>query len=469
MKESDRDRVEQEQRAEEEDDLSSFGSLSPPDQEAGASAQPPDTPEADLSEAELAALAASVAAGEVNGLHGVDSSQPEDDSTIDLKAAAAASDSEEQTGGSMAEGDVRPGGSMAEGASPATGVVVQQQAPAQPAGPQPAAPQPTAVARPRPVLPLVLASFALGLGAGAAIFLGKSPPESDAGNNTAPVATRVATTEPKSAARAADDGVSPPLLSLGEPLQAVEDVSASRPAGVTDTVARTPKAKAIRASTASESIGEHATGSSARAPGGKEARLDRKNSETNSSETRGGRSGAPEADRDPGDTGPGEDEKPGEDTGPAADPGTASAGVIDELLDETLEPEAGKARAGGSRMGGRAKGAGSGEGTDLLDGNGLPLTPSRQQVTDAIKVLLPAIRGCAMGRAGLATANIVIHNDGRVASVSVRGDGFTGSPSGRCMEGAIRKARFPAFRQKVFRVTYPLSIQGAARDNETPR
>jgi hypothetical protein len=463
VKESDRNRAEREQRAEEEDDLFSFGSLSPPDQEAGASAQPPEATEADLSEADLAALATSVAAEEKNGLHGVDSSQPEDDSTIDLRAAAAASDDEEQ-----------PGGSMAEDASPAAAGVGRQPAPAQPAAsqpaaPQPAAPQPPAVARPRPVLPLVLASFALGLGAGAAIFLGKSPPESDAGNNASPAATRVATTEPESAARAADNRVSPPLLSLGEPPRAVEDVSASRPAGVNDPVARTPEATAIRASTASAPIGERANGSSAHAPGGKGARLGRKNPETNSSETREGRNAAPEADRYTADKRAAEDKGPAEDKEAAEDPGTDSAGVIDELLDETLEPEAGKARAGGSRTGGRAKGAGPGEGTDLPEGSGLPLTPSRQQVTDAIKVLLPAIRGCAMGRAGLATANIVIRNDGRVASVSVRGDGFAGSPSGRCMEGAIRKARFPAFRQKVFRVTYPLSIQGAARDNEIPR
>ena len=73
--------------------------------------------------------------------------------------------------------------------------------------------------------------------------------------------------------------------------------------------------------------------------------------------------------------------------------------------------------------------------------------------------LLPAIRGCAMGQSGLATAGIVVRNTGKVASVRVTGAPFAGAPSGRCMEGVVRKARFPAFRQASFRVRYPFSIQ----------
>ncbi len=89
----------------------------------------------------------------------------------------------------------------------------------------------------------------------------------------------------------------------------------------------------------------------------------------------------------------------------------------------------------------------------------LPLTPSRDEVSSAMSVLLPAIRGCAMGQAGLATAGIVVQNDGRVASVSVTGAPFEGSASGRCMEGVMRRARFPHFKQPSFRVQFPFAIQ----------
>ncbi|MDH5670874.1 MAG: hypothetical protein OEZ06_01935 [Myxococcales bacterium] len=89
----------------------------------------------------------------------------------------------------------------------------------------------------------------------------------------------------------------------------------------------------------------------------------------------------------------------------------------------------------------------------------LPMMPSREEVHEAMAVLLPAIRGCAMGQSGLATASIIVRSDGRVASASVAGAPFAGSPSGRCMEGVVRRARFPRFKQPTFRVKFPLSIR----------
>ena len=41
----------------------------------------------------------------------------------------------------------------------------------------------------------------------------------------------------------------------------------------------------------------------------------------------------------------------------------------------------------------------------------------------------------------------------------VAGAPFAGTASGRCMEGVIRRATFPRFKQPVYRVRYPLSIQ----------
>jgi outer membrane biosynthesis protein TonB len=88
-----------------------------------------------------------------------------------------------------------------------------------------------------------------------------------------------------------------------------------------------------------------------------------------------------------------------------------------------------------------------------------PLTPSRDDVTRAMTVLLPAIRGCAGGESGLATLGIVVRNDGHVENVAVTGAPFEGARSGRCMEGVVRKAKFPRFQQSSFRVQFPFAIQ----------
>ena len=89
----------------------------------------------------------------------------------------------------------------------------------------------------------------------------------------------------------------------------------------------------------------------------------------------------------------------------------------------------------------------------------LPLAPSRDDVTKAMTVLVPAMRGCAQGQSGLATAGIVVRNDGRVESVTLSGSPFAGTASGRCMEGVVRRARFPHFRQAAFRVQFPFALQ----------
>jgi hypothetical protein len=123
-----------------------------------------------------------------------------------------------------------------------------------------------------------------------------------------------------------------------------------------------------------------------------------------------------------------------------------AAKTMDALLDEALSPKARR-----DELAARQQAA--------LDPQAPPPTPSRADVTQAVAVLLPAIRGCAMGQSGLATAGIVVNSDGRVASVDVAGAPFAGTASGRCMEGVLRRARFPRFTQPSFRIKYPLAIQ----------
>lgn len=89
----------------------------------------------------------------------------------------------------------------------------------------------------------------------------------------------------------------------------------------------------------------------------------------------------------------------------------------------------------------------------------LAQTPSRDDVVSSMSVLVPAIRGCAQGQSGLAPMSIVVLSDGRVESAALSSGPFQGTASGRCMEGVVRRARFPRFKQANFRVQFPFAVQ----------
>jgi hypothetical protein len=89
----------------------------------------------------------------------------------------------------------------------------------------------------------------------------------------------------------------------------------------------------------------------------------------------------------------------------------------------------------------------------------LAQTPSRDDVVNTMSVLVPAIRGCAQGQSGLAPMSIVVLSDGRVESAALGSGPFQGTASGRCMEGVVRRARFPHFKQANFRVQFPFAVQ----------
>jgi len=89
----------------------------------------------------------------------------------------------------------------------------------------------------------------------------------------------------------------------------------------------------------------------------------------------------------------------------------------------------------------------------------LPQTPTRDDVVNAMSVIVPAIRGCAQGQSGLAPMSIVVLSDGRVESAALNSGPFQGTASGRCMEGVVRRARFPRFKQANFRVQFPFAVQ----------
>lgn len=129
----------------------------------------------------------------------------------------------------------------------------------------------------------------------------------------------------------------------------------------------------------------------------------------------------------------GDADKPAVHTAPEPAPG------IDALLDEAL--------------------VGPGRAAPQASAPALPETPSAADVTGAIKVLVPAIRGCAGGQQGVAVLSLVVGSDGRVRDARIEGAPFVGTAAGTCMEGVARRARFPRFARPTFRVQLPLQLR----------
>jgi hypothetical protein len=124
--------------------------------------------------------------------------------------------------------------------------------------------------------------------------------------------------------------------------------------------------------------------------------------------------------------------------------------VLDQALGSSRTPPPSTTTA---RTGSAARPAPSGD---------LPDQPSQADVRRVLASVMPQIRTCAGEQVGLAVATLMVRSDGTVASAAVAGSPFGGTPQGSCMEGALRGAHFPAFRQTTFRVQYPMSIRPAS-------
>jgi predicted Zn finger-like uncharacterized protein len=85
----------------------------------------------------------------------------------------------------------------------------------------------------------------------------------------------------------------------------------------------------------------------------------------------------------------------------------------------------------------------------------LPRTPSRDDVLKALRGVQPAVSACAQGQRGVAMADIVVGNSGRVKSVRV--SQVTG-PVASCIARAVRRARFPKFSDPKFSVKFPFRL-----------
>jgi outer membrane biosynthesis protein TonB len=87
----------------------------------------------------------------------------------------------------------------------------------------------------------------------------------------------------------------------------------------------------------------------------------------------------------------------------------------------------------------------------------LPSHPDRDAVRESMEAVRSAITACANGAHGTATMRITVHHSGRVQGALVEGT-FSGTPEGSCMALAARRARFPAFSEDRFSLTYPFTF-----------
>ena len=86
---------------------------------------------------------------------------------------------------------------------------------------------------------------------------------------------------------------------------------------------------------------------------------------------------------------------------------------------------------------------------------GLPEKPSRDEVMSALRSVQPEVSACGQGSGGVAMANIVVGNSGRVKSVSVT---QVPGPVASCVARAVRGARFPKFSSPTFSVSFPFRL-----------
>ncbi|HKP57130.1 MAG TPA: hypothetical protein VJV78_10430 [Polyangiales bacterium] len=81
-------------------------------------------------------------------------------------------------------------------------------------------------------------------------------------------------------------------------------------------------------------------------------------------------------------------------------------------------------------------------------------TPSRSDVLNGLDRVRTSVQACAEGRNGVAEVDLTIAANGVVTNALVGGD-FGGTPQGSCIARAVRKARFPEFKQDRYRVLFP--------------
>jgi Sec-independent protein translocase protein TatA len=90
----------------------------------------------------------------------------------------------------------------------------------------------------------------------------------------------------------------------------------------------------------------------------------------------------------------------------------------------------------------------------------MPDKPTKQDVMNALNAVKPKVQSCGKGQTGVATVSInIAGSTGNVASAKVVSGPFKDTPQAGCIENAVKKAKFPKFKQSKFSVSYPFVIK----------
>lgn len=86
----------------------------------------------------------------------------------------------------------------------------------------------------------------------------------------------------------------------------------------------------------------------------------------------------------------------------------------------------------------------------------VPPQLTRSMVQSTMSPFNSAVRACAQGQTGTATAILTVNGDGSVANAAVSSP--WGSGPNDCITNRLRTARFPAVQRPSSRVVYPFAV-----------
>lgn len=124
---------------------------------------------------------------------------------------------------------------------------------------------------------------------------------------------------------------------------------------------------------------------------------------------------------------------------------------LDDLIDDALGPK-GKRNAGGS--------AAARPSRSSAPDPSLPETLGHSQIQSGMRRIKGHVQNCydRFKVPGLANVQVTIEQSGRVSTTRVKGI-FSGTPTGACVQAAVRRARFQKFRGKPITFTYPFVLR----------
>ena len=84
---------------------------------------------------------------------------------------------------------------------------------------------------------------------------------------------------------------------------------------------------------------------------------------------------------------------------------------------------------------------------------------SEDDVKTALQGVSGGVKSCSKGSGGTATVSVTFSGKtGRATGAKVTSGPFKGTPVGKCIESAVKRARVPRFQQSAFKVTFPYRL-----------